>query len=187
MSSVKTQVGLSEDNLCPFCSENPGTRSRAFAMHVGRHMEEVALAILPRDSEFEDDQGSAGSSIDSSSLEDKPDYLTAGAVPFIIDGLEESNLSDYDAQMFCALGLYVMDSAGQAKCVSSSRQQEHEFYVHYHSCSMSCLNARLFLRPEASILFVSCLGTGPPPHVSSGRSRLNFEELRDRFGVTVFL
>ena len=114
VNSAETQVGPSEDNLCPFCSENPGTKSRAFAMHVGRHMEEVALAVLPRDSEFEDDQGSAGSSIDSSSLEDKPDWLTEGAAPFIIDGLEESNLSDYDAQMFCALGLYVMDSAGQA-------------------------------------------------------------------------
>ena len=102
VNSAETQVGLSEDNLCPFCSENPGTKSRAFAMHVGRHMEEVALAVLPRDSEFEDDQGSAGSSIDFS------------AAPAIIDGLEESNLSDYDAQMFCALGLYVMDSAGQA-------------------------------------------------------------------------
>lgn len=114
VNSAETQVGLSEDNLCPFCSANPGTKSRAFAMHVGRHMEEVALAVLPRDSEFEDDQGSAGSSIDSSSLKDKPDHPPRGVAPFTIDGLEESNLSDYDAQMFCALGLYVMDSAGQA-------------------------------------------------------------------------
>ena len=117
VNSAETQVGLSEDNSCPFCSENPGTKNRAFAMHVGRHMEEVALAVLPRDSEFEDDQDSAGSSIDSSSLKDKPDRppgAPGGAAPFIIDGLEESNLSDYDAQMFCALGLYVMDSAGQA-------------------------------------------------------------------------
>ena len=106
VNSAETMIGPSEDNLCPFCSENPGTKSRAFAMHVGRHMEEVALAVLPRDSEFEDDQGSAGSSTDSSSLK--------GAAPFVIDALEESNLSDYDAQMFCALGLYVMDSAGQA-------------------------------------------------------------------------
>ena len=110
VNSAETRVGISEDNLCPFCSEKPGTKSRAFAMHVGRHMEEVALAVLPRDSEFEDDQGSAGSSIDSSSLkalrlEDRP--------PPIIEGLEESNLSDYDAQMFCALKLYVLDSAGQ--------------------------------------------------------------------------
>ena len=112
VNSAETQVGPSEDNSCPFCSENPGTKSRAFAMHVGRHMEEVALAVLPRDSEFEDDQGSAGSSIDSSSLKDKPD-LPPGT-PSIIDGLEESNLPDYDAQMFCALGLYVKDSAGQA-------------------------------------------------------------------------
>ena len=113
VNSAETRVGLSEDNLCPFCSESPGTKSRAFAMHVGRHMEEVALSVLPRDSEFEDDQGSAGSSIDSSSLKDRPDHPPGGAAPSIIDGLEESNISNYDAQMFCALELYVLDSAGQ--------------------------------------------------------------------------
>ncbi len=113
VNSAETRVGISEDNLCPFCSENPGTKSRAFAMHVGRHMEEVALAVLPRDSEFEDDHGSAGSSIDSSSLKDRLDDPPEGAAPPIIEALEESNLSNYDAQMFCALKLYVLDSAGQ--------------------------------------------------------------------------
>ena len=99
-NSAETRVGLSEDNSCPFCSENPGTKSRAFAMHVGRHMEEVALAVLPRDSEFEDDQGSAGSSIDSSSLKDRLNHPPGGAALSIIDGLEESSLSDYEAQLF---------------------------------------------------------------------------------------
>ena len=113
VNTAETRVGISEDNLCPFCSENLGTKSRAFAMHVGRHMEEVALAVLPRDSEFEDDQGSAGSSIDSSSLRDRLNDPPGGAAPPIVEGLKQNNLSDYDAQMFCALKLYVLDSAGQ--------------------------------------------------------------------------
>ena len=113
VNSAETRIGISEDNSCPFCSENPGTKSRAFAMHVGRHMEEVALAVLPRDSEFEEDQGSAGSSIEPSSIEDRLDDPSGGAAPPIIEGLEESNLSDDDARMFCALNLYVLDSAGQ--------------------------------------------------------------------------
>ena len=100
VNSAEKRVGIAEDNKCPFCYELPGTQSRAFAMHVGRHMEEIALAVLPRDSEFVDDQSSAGSFTDSSSPKDVFD-------------LQEGNLSDYDAQMFCALHLYVLDSAGQ--------------------------------------------------------------------------
>lgn len=93
VKSAEKQVGISEDNECPFCLEKPGNKSRAFAMHVGRHMEEVALAVLPRDSEFEDDQGSAGSSIESSSLKDKADdVLKHGASPAIDDSTFESQL-----------------------------------------------------------------------------------------------
>lgn len=36
-------------------------KDRAFAMHVGRYMEEIALAVLPRDFEFEEDRGSLSS------------------------------------------------------------------------------------------------------------------------------
>lgn len=110
MNSAEKRVGISEDSVCPFCSEILDTRSRTFAMQVGRHMKEAAL---PRDPEFEDDQGSAGSSIDSPSPEDKLDDPPRGAAPPPIEGLEESELSDYDAQMFCALKLYVLDSTGQ--------------------------------------------------------------------------
>ena len=93
-------VGIAKDNTCPFCDEKSGTQSRSFAMHVARHMEEVALAVLPRDSEFEDDQSLAGSSISSSSLTDTFD-------------LWEENLRGYDAHMLCALNMYVQDTAGR--------------------------------------------------------------------------
>ena len=72
VNSAEKRVDISEENVCPFCSEILGTKSRTFAMHVGRHMEEVALAVLPRETVFEDDRGS---SIDSSGIEDMPGLL----------------------------------------------------------------------------------------------------------------
>ena len=100
VNSAESRVGIAEDNKCPFCQELPGTQSRAFAMHVGRHMEEVALAVLPRDTDFEDDQSSAVSSIDSTD-------------PNEVVDLQEGNLSDHKAKMLCALHRYVLDSVGQ--------------------------------------------------------------------------
>ena len=62
---TKAAEGRTTDNVgndtCPFCPERPGTKARAFAMHVARHMEEIALAVLPRDSEFDEDQSSVSS------------------------------------------------------------------------------------------------------------------------------
>lgn len=58
-----TTASLAEDTKCPFCSELPGKTSRAFAMHVARHMEEIALAVLPReDADSDYERGSISSS-----------------------------------------------------------------------------------------------------------------------------
>lgn len=113
MDSAKKRVGIGEDNVCPFCSRIQSTKTRVFAMDAGRHMEEAALAVPPRDSEYEDDQGSAGSFIDPSSPEERLAHPPKDGTPPFIEGLEESEFSDYDAQMFCALKLYVLDSTGQ--------------------------------------------------------------------------
>ena len=51
---------------CPFCAENPGTKVRAFSMHVAKHMEEIALAVLPRDADFESDHESQSSDDETS-------------------------------------------------------------------------------------------------------------------------
>lgn len=40
---------LIRDQTCPFCLTNPTTTRRQFVRHVGRHLEEVALAALPVD------------------------------------------------------------------------------------------------------------------------------------------
>ncbi|KAH9210359.1 hypothetical protein DL95DRAFT_465858 [Leptodontidium sp. 2 PMI_412] len=47
-----------EDQQCPFCLCIPGSSRRQFATHVGKHMEDIALAVLPRedDSDSEDEQ-----------------------------------------------------------------------------------------------------------------------------------
>ena len=50
-----------QDDNCPFCREQLKPGIRTFAMHVARHMEEVALAVLPRDNEPEHDYGSIAS------------------------------------------------------------------------------------------------------------------------------
>ncbi len=75
VNSAEKRIDISEENVCPFYFELLGNQSRTFTMHVSRHMEEVALAILPRETAFEDDRGSAGSSIDSSGLKDMPGLL----------------------------------------------------------------------------------------------------------------
>ncbi|KAI9800287.1 MAG: hypothetical protein M1833_003401 [Piccolia ochrophora] len=36
---------------CPFCLDVVGTTKRAYASHVGRHMEEIALATLPMETD----------------------------------------------------------------------------------------------------------------------------------------
>ena len=97
--------GRTERDACPFCDEFAGGKSRAFAMHVGRHMEEIALAVLPRDSEFEDDRDSEGSD-QTQSVKSLPGDSNK------IMGLEPEAFSDYDASWYCAMKLFVFDDQG---------------------------------------------------------------------------
>ncbi len=48
-----------EGRKCPMCRESLGQTRRAFASHVGRHMEEIALACLPGDVDGDSDVKSA--------------------------------------------------------------------------------------------------------------------------------
>ena len=65
-------------------------------MYANIHGEEAALAAPPQDSEHDDDQGSAGLSVDTSSPEDRLDDSPKGAAPPLIEGLEETSFSTYD-------------------------------------------------------------------------------------------
>ena len=40
-----------DEQECPMCKIVPGTTRRAFSTHVGRHMEQIALAVLPRETD----------------------------------------------------------------------------------------------------------------------------------------
>jgi hypothetical protein len=49
-----------EDLACPFCPFHAAAlKRRAFARHVGRHMEEIALGVLPRGTGSDDEGGPA--------------------------------------------------------------------------------------------------------------------------------
>lgn len=61
VKSVATTSVAVEDTACPFCRENLGNSNRTFAMHVARHMEEIALAVLPRDYDSDNEHGSVES------------------------------------------------------------------------------------------------------------------------------
>lgn len=59
--NAEKHTGAAVCGSCPFCAENPGTKVRAFSMHVAKHMEEIALGVLPRDGDFENDLESPSS------------------------------------------------------------------------------------------------------------------------------
>ena len=61
VNSAEKHVGAVLNDKCPFCFELPGSKVRNFSMHVAKHMEEIALAVLPRDTEFEADRTSLSS------------------------------------------------------------------------------------------------------------------------------
>ena len=61
VKSAEKHVGAVLNEQCPFCFEVPGSKVRTFSMHVAKHMEEIALAVLPRETEFEADRTSLSS------------------------------------------------------------------------------------------------------------------------------
>lgn len=57
----RTKPKPAENEECPLCRIVVGKQRRAFVKHVGRHMEEVALIVLPRYPEDDSNDGSIGS------------------------------------------------------------------------------------------------------------------------------
>lgn len=47
-----------KDEQCPLCLQKGWTDQRKFTTHKGRHLEEIALSVLPRESETDSDQQS---------------------------------------------------------------------------------------------------------------------------------
>ena len=59
-AALQTHPRPIETEECPLCRIVVGKQRRAFVKHIGRHMEEIALMALPRDTE-EDSDGSSAS------------------------------------------------------------------------------------------------------------------------------
>ena len=57
-----------DQEVCPLCLTHPGTSRRKFATHVGRHMEEIALVVLPREIEEDSDSSTASGGEDDNRL-----------------------------------------------------------------------------------------------------------------------
>ena len=62
LSSLESvEEDTTRNDNCPLCQEYPGDSRRAFISHMSRHMEYIALASLPRNSDSESDQASQAS------------------------------------------------------------------------------------------------------------------------------
>ena len=62
-AEVRTEQPV-DDQECPLCKIKPGRSRRNFVTHVGRHMESIALAVLPYDSGEDSDDESVTSASD---------------------------------------------------------------------------------------------------------------------------
>ena len=59
-----------ERQLCPFCATASFHTKRAFAAHVGKHMQEIALAALPPSGDSASDDGDSVRADESCSSDD---------------------------------------------------------------------------------------------------------------------
>ena len=57
LSAAREELLLPEfkDYKCPLCSQSDWQSKKTYATHVGRHLEEISLACLPRDEEDSSD------------------------------------------------------------------------------------------------------------------------------------
>jgi len=71
LSAAETRCNMPiKTQECPLCKAVPGTSQRNFVKHVGRHLEAIALATLPRETDDDSEQGSVASSDGSQLFKD---------------------------------------------------------------------------------------------------------------------
>ena len=95
--ALKTKAKCIENDECPLCRIVVGKPRRGFVKHVGRHMEEIALMVLPRD--VEDSTEEEPSSSEPSIEENKDENLSGPDVASIravhkAEGPERANLTN---------------------------------------------------------------------------------------------
>jgi hypothetical protein len=95
-ASKQIEMRDGSNEVCPFCLVVPARTQRAFARHVGRHLQEISLAALPitatsPDSETDDDSNDDDNDDNSNeeqllvqpdkSHETMKDYIPSGGPP----------------------------------------------------------------------------------------------------------
>ena len=81
-AEVRTEQPV-DSRECPLCKIKPGRSRRNFVTHVGRHMESIALAVLPHDPGDDSDGESVTSTNDRADLSDgeKPLFYVPRSFP----------------------------------------------------------------------------------------------------------
>jgi uncharacterized Zn-finger protein len=84
---------LIEDQVCPFCQTTPSTTRREFVKHVGRHMEDVALAALPMEDYFDNSEATSSTGSDiGCGLEDWQTHKDAA--PPLVSPVQQKQQND---------------------------------------------------------------------------------------------
>lgn len=105
-SSLTKQAILAKDEKCPLCLRKEWPNQRKFVTHLGRHLEDITLSVIPREVDSDTDQQSDGDegSVEAKSLclppfqsksPEAEKRLNKGSVlvarpPHVRAGLEES-------------------------------------------------------------------------------------------------
>ena len=73
-TALTTENKAVEREECPLCRVILGKPQRAFAKHVGQHMEQIALMALPRDTEDDSSGGSTATNEDTQDSRNANDF-----------------------------------------------------------------------------------------------------------------
>lgn len=98
-----------DEQKCPICKIIPGMTQRAFSTHVGGHMEQIALAVLPRETDDDDEESSVATDLpihdQRKETNPSPDLTPPlSASGGSIDQPEESLLDDSGSHPFGEMG-----------------------------------------------------------------------------------
>ncbi|KAH5491351.1 hypothetical protein HBI24_222990 [Parastagonospora nodorum] len=103
-SHIESQHGAKSgvlDIICPLCKEDIKGPTGAGSIHLARHMEEIALGVLPNNTEVEDDS-------ETSSSQSNDRYMTAFAASVATDEEERQQVfrsaTDYGLWHCCECG-----------------------------------------------------------------------------------
>jgi hypothetical protein len=118
---------------CPLCQEEGWGSQRSFVTHVGRHLEEIALSVLPKDvdsdSEAESDDSQSAENISTKDDPSEPPRKQRSHPPYF-EGYMECLYRDMPTHGTCSMAFQNMTLL---KRVSKFR---HSLFTHHYHCQM---------------------------------------------------